>query len=559
MRLLILGDIGISAGFHVGDEAMAEAFVAEMAHRGEVAVTAISGCVEDTKRRYGWNAVPRFGFGALDGSRAACEERLSALEAAATGKTDAIAWDDTAWEVIDAVSGADAIAVTGGGNLSSTWPDHIYERAALALLAGIFAKPFIVSGQSVGPHLLGRDGELIAQLLKSARLVGVREDDSLDLLGRLGIPRDTSILTIDDATYISGAVPAWSAPAGPYIAATFAPSTGIFGQDIHRGLIVSLLEQAIATTDCDVVLIPHEGESADGVSTGDLGFHSEIAAAVGGTRLHQAPIMTPAEVAALTRGASLVISSRYHPVVFGLSGSVPSVGIAVDAYTSTKIKGAMANYGFNSFHVSPGAFAHGDATEAVASAWGRVTELRKYLDGANSLRRSDSEAWWDSVHSALSTESLTAPQGLSNLEVLSDEGTPRQNEILDRWSRELGHRLATKDFAHAETLGSLATAERRIDDLEIKLAAALASLDDARSERDQFHASTSAAQKLAADLLAPTVRAFAESTVRATRQEVADISQRLAAKERELDSLHATRLFRYARGPRALYARVRRT
>ena len=558
MRLLILGDIGSSVGFHAGDEAMAEAFVAEMAHRGEVSVTAMSGCVEDTKRRYGWNAVPRFGFGALAGSRTACEERLSAIEAAARGQADAIPWDDSAWQVIDAISGADAIAVTGGGNLSSTWPEHIYERAALALLAGIFAKPFIVSGQTLGPYLLGRDGDLIAQLLNSARLVGVREADSLELLGRLGIPREKSILAIDDATYIAGAVPAWSAPAVPYIAATFAPFPGILGQDIHHDLIVSLLQHSIATTDCDVVLIPHQGGSVDGDSTDDLAFHSEIAAAVGEGRVHQAPMMTSAEIAELTRGASLVISSRYHPIVFGLSGSVPSVGIGVDAYTSTKIKGAMANYGLDSFHVGPGAFAHGDASEAVASAWAHSEAVRNYLDDANSLRRDDSETRWDSAYSALSGESPTTPQSLSSLVALSDGGAPRPNEMLDRWSSQLGHRLATQDFAHAEALRSLAAAEGRIDDLEMKLAAALANLDDARLERDQFHASTSAAQKLAADLLAPNVRALAESTARAARDEAAEIALRLAASERELASLYATRLFRYARGPRAIYARVRR-
>ena len=51
MRLVILGDIGSSVDFHAGDEAMAEAFVAEMAARGDLVVTAISGCVDDTRAR----------------------------------------------------------------------------------------------------------------------------------------------------------------------------------------------------------------------------------------------------------------------------------------------------------------------------------------------------------------------------------------------------------------------------------------------------------------------------------------------------------------------------
>lgn len=559
MKLLILGDIGSSVAFHAGDEAMAEAFVAEVSKRGEVSVTAISGCVEDTRARYGWDAVPRFGFGLIADDRTACEARLVALESAARGKADSLPWDDAAWQVIDAVSGADAVAVTGGGNLNSTWPEHIYERAALGLLAGIFAKPFIVSGQTIGPHLLQRDSELVSQLLHAARSVGVREEASLEFLGRLGGPRPRTSLTIDDATFLAGAVPAWTPPSAPYIVATFAPSAGVLGQELYHDQIVDLLERTVAITDCDVILIPHQGGSVGDSSFADVAFHREIAEAVEGGRVHQAPMMTAPEIAGVTRTASLVLSSRYHPVVFGLSGSVPSVGIGVDAYTSTKIKGAMTNYGLSSLYVGPGAFAQGGAVNAVAEAWTRAGEVKEYLDGVNLLRRGDSDRWWDSVYASLASDSPAVAHNLSGIEPFDDGGAVRHNETLDRWSGQLVNRLATQDLGFSETLRSLATAESRIEDLELQLAAAQASLNDARREGVQLHESAVAAQKLAGDLLAPAVRDIARASALAANDNgKAELAQRLDASERELQNLLATRLFRFSRRPRALYARMRR-
>ena len=65
--------------------------------------------------------------------------------------------------------------VAGGGNLASTWPLHVYERAALARIAEGSARPFVISGQTLGPRLDGRDRELVGGMLRSARRVGVRE------------------------------------------------------------------------------------------------------------------------------------------------------------------------------------------------------------------------------------------------------------------------------------------------------------------------------------------------------------------------------------------------
>ena len=78
--------------------------------------------------------------------------------------------EDPVWSVIDAVSGADAVAVAGGGNLASTWPMHVFERAALGAIAERAGRPLVVTGQTLGPRLDPADRELVGALLRSARL-----------------------------------------------------------------------------------------------------------------------------------------------------------------------------------------------------------------------------------------------------------------------------------------------------------------------------------------------------------------------------------------------------
>ena len=143
----------------------------ELAARGGNLV-AVSSVPEETAARYGMDAVRRIGFDGLD--RAASEQRLDDVLALAEGRST-LAADDGARTVVAAVAAADGVLIAGGGNLPSTWPLHVNERAALAGIAARLGRPLVVSGQPLGPELRGRDRELVAELLRSARLVGVRE------------------------------------------------------------------------------------------------------------------------------------------------------------------------------------------------------------------------------------------------------------------------------------------------------------------------------------------------------------------------------------------------
>jgi polysaccharide pyruvyl transferase WcaK-like protein len=222
-RVVVLGDVGGPEAYHLGDEAMLEAALGEVDARLPVQWTVVSANPAESARRDGVAAVARIGFAGLD-TVTAREARL-ARGGAGRFRMPRLDWHDPATGVLDAVAAADAVLIATGGNLDSRWPEHIYERAALAAAVAAAGKPVIVTGQGLGPQFTGRDGELVAAMLAGAHLVGVRERRSAELAGRLGVPTERIWCATDDATFLPGAaVPevlaALDLEAGGFVAAS---------------------------------------------------------------------------------------------------------------------------------------------------------------------------------------------------------------------------------------------------------------------------------------------------------------------------------------------------
>ena len=137
MRVVVIGDIGVVDDMmHIGDEAMFDAAHQELAAR-DVQVIAVSSAPAESTARYGVEAVARIGFDGLP--RDAAEARLAAVLALAEDH-DRLPSDDPARPVVAAVAAADAVLIAGGGNMASTWPLHVYERAALTGIADRLGK-----------------------------------------------------------------------------------------------------------------------------------------------------------------------------------------------------------------------------------------------------------------------------------------------------------------------------------------------------------------------------------------------------------------------------------
>lgn len=543
MKIVLCGDLGSTGGYHVGDEAMAESVVEQIGARSEVEVVAVSGDPQDTVSRYGWGAVPRIGFASLrtDAQR---DARLDAVLQAAGGETGALPWADDAWKVIHAVTDADAVVISGGGNLSSTWPEHIYERAALARLAALFNKRLVVTGQTIGPHLTGRHGELVAGVLTSAVLVGVREAASRGLALRLGVVPDRLVSVVDDAAYLRGSDAGTLVVEGPYIAATFSPDSGLLDVDGYVSAIADLLTHVSESSGLKIVLVPHHAKESDSAVAGDLKMHDSIAEAVGSDHIEVLPILTAREVATITRNAALVISTRYHPVVFALGASVPALGIGVDCYTSIKIRGSMENYGVENYAVSVASLALGGARAAVDELLASTDVVTAHLDRVNEVRKKESAAWWDAVVAVLEGGDSVSVASLTPVDTLECGEWSAVSRALRTWSEEVSLRVGAERIHHATLSSEAAPLVDQVAALEREVAALSAELSASVDEIESLRAGVDAAHQLVSAKLRPVATWIDD------RPSVGELRA-------ELDAVYSSRAFRLATLLRRIYVKAR--
>ncbi|MHC5794908.1 polysaccharide pyruvyl transferase family protein [Lacisediminihabitans sp. FW035] len=398
MRVVAIGDVGvIDDMIHIGDEAMFEAFVDAMRERGLDSVVAISANPGETIERYSSGgfraeAIRGIGFAPSAGGRAAQEDRLDRVLRTARGEAGLLPDDDSASAVIDAIRRSDGVVVTGGGNLASTWPSHIFERLAIGAIADALDVPFVVSGQTLGPQLTDDDSALVARLLGLARLVSVRESASLAVAERLGVPSDRLRLGADDASFLFDE----ALPSLPYCVVTLANHVGDSDREAVITALADLLDEIVETTDLDIVFLAHFGSLDDSRVRGDSLVHERVMAQMESRRVMAVVPPDAPAAARIARSASLVVTSRYHPAVFAVPAGVATIGIPVDEYTGVKLAGALRNFGQDGILPVNDLLA-GEGPALLARVWAArdatVAAGRTIAD----TQRADTADWWDRV------------------------------------------------------------------------------------------------------------------------------------------------------------------
>jgi polysaccharide pyruvyl transferase WcaK-like protein len=387
MRVVVLGDVGVVDDMmHIGDEAMFEAARDELGARGG-AVTAVSSAPDETAARYDVSAVPRVRFDGLD--RAAAEARRDAVLALAEGR-DLLPPDDSARAVVAAVAEADGVVIAGGGNLASTWPLHVYERSALAGIAARLGRPLVVSGQTLGPDLRGRDRELVADALRSARLVGVREAASQRLAADLGVD---ARLGVDDASFLgwAGAAASDERP-GVLVSLSLSLGGAPRAETVER--IAVLADAAAEMVGGPVVFHAHFGALSSTEPRGDALLHDEVRAIMRAPS-SVVPTGDPVAAAALARSARLLVTGRYHPAVFSAPAGVPVLGLVTGDYTAVKQRGALAHWGQDA--VVPLSDADAAGIPRLHALWSDRERVAARAADALPGHRAAAQQWWDAV------------------------------------------------------------------------------------------------------------------------------------------------------------------
>ncbi|GAA4517167.1 hypothetical protein GCM10023159_29880 [Brevibacterium yomogidense] len=412
----MIGDIGWTNFYHLGDEAMTE-FALEALHaRGASHVTLIAGNPSHAAELYGVDTLPRIGF---TPGRPANRRRRDQVLATASGATDALPAHDPAHAIITAVRDADAVLIAGGGNLNSMFAHHLYERSTLAALARLFGKPYALTSQTVGPLVYDDDRDLLDELFTHAQLVGCREAHTLALVADLTAGRARTAPQMDDAYSLAAgpddhrAVEAYARE--PFILASFAErgSSPTLTDHRYRTTLIDATREIADRTGMPVLLAPHGGALPPAPETRDQHTDRVIAEAVSRPGVTPLPMLTARQVVALTSAASAVFGTRYHAGIFAAAAGVPSVSLAPNLYSSVRMRGAAANVGMQEF-VLP---FHAPA-RIVNTVVGAAddTETRSALTRTASVRHVEHRAWWDFVIASMmeapthtDTEDSTAP------------------------------------------------------------------------------------------------------------------------------------------------------
>jgi polysaccharide pyruvyl transferase WcaK-like protein len=409
MRLLVIADVGGAETRHIGDEAMLEANLDAFRRLiPEVAFTVVSRDPAWAAARYGVNAVAPFGFPrdlSAGAERGALLERLladAACQARGNTTTDATS---------DAVARADGLVVSGGGNLSASWPDLLYERAALLHLARNFGKPAVVLGQTIGPRLESDERRLLAETLPSARFVGLRELPSAALALELGVSPERIWYQSDDALFLEGnpeSVPIFSRAGEPTIAVTIDPQVRATGGKVF-GSLVSQLRGLSEATGAHLILIPHVYGNESATAPSDLTEARLIAEGIGLSQTVVAAGLDAGQTRRVTGDAAMVISSRYHPIVFGLGAAVPSIGIFGDEYCRIKLQGALAHARLERWAITYDDVTRGELLTKALKLWHARGEARRELESRREAWREESRERWPTVLRALDPATTLPP------------------------------------------------------------------------------------------------------------------------------------------------------
>jgi len=425
LKILVQGDLG-QVAYHVGDEAMAIAAADELRARLRARIVLLTRDPGQTRDLYGMDTIDTLVFPWPPAERS---NHLELVRRAARGDRTALPAQDPVWRVIDEVKSADGVLIAGGGNMNSLFGWLLYERAALGVIAKELGKPLVVSGQTFGPTLLPQDQHVLHELLDYAALVGAREQSSFALGFQLGLGSEKLIRVLDDASFLDspGSVDANGAaaegfelPNGPFIAATFGPESW---RDGTRSLaeLGKVLDRAVELTGLPVYLIPHVGPLGQEGRGGDHESHETVLAHSRSGRITVCPVLPAPAAAALTMAAELVLTNRYHPVVFGLAAGVPVVALANDAYSDVRLHGAMGNWGTEDWALPLSSLSSGGFDLAIAEAWARREEIREHLEQQRPQIRAVHENWWDAVASIFSEGGTEAAKGLGDVVTLESD------------------------------------------------------------------------------------------------------------------------------------------
>lgn len=481
----MIGDIGWSRFYHLGDEAMTEFAIDALRDRTDIEITLIAGEPEYAARMYGVDAFPRIGFKRdRKPNIARMKKVLDHVDSAGSGSS--LAPDDPAIRVIEAVRDSDAVLVAGGGNLNSMFAHHIYERATLAKIARAFGKPYALTSQTLGPLIYDEDRDIVHDLLAEAEFIGTRESYTTKLAEDLGAGDATVRRQVDDAFSLTAHDDDREAVADlaaePFILASFAEkaSTPMISDADYHGRLAELTRRLADDTGLRVLLVPHGGALPPAEETRDQLTDVKVARASGSETVVPTRMLTARQLVALTEQAALVIGTRYHAAIFAGAAGVPFISLAPNLYSSIRMRGAAENVGMEDY-VLP----LDSVDDIVATAVGVIgdrDDLTETLREQSERRRAEHRQWWNFVVAKTLDEDAPTPEapGFFHAGEVDNPYVADIDVVRERLNavQDYGLVMALKDRKFAQ-------ARAEVDDVRSELKRLQSELDRARQKNEE--------------------------------------------------------------------------
>jgi polysaccharide pyruvyl transferase WcaK-like protein len=352
-RLVVVADVAGQGHYHLGDEAMLEANLWRFRQLVPgIRFTVLSKDPIWTSTRYGVDALRRPpAQHDVTGVHTSATLRPARLEASPT-----LCAEWLGDEIAESLRAADGLVISGGGNLCDTWPEQIWERVALIEVARAARRPIAVLGQMLGPRLSDDQRKWLAVALCSSAWMGVRDSASAVLAQALGVPAHRIHQQLDDAFFLEAATieddRAERLPRSqPWIVVTLDASFGSPARAHALEAIASQLDALAVSLGAALMFAPHVGGADVPDALADLVAGRALGARLGSPLLVLDP-WQPREIRWLIAQAALVVSTRYHALVFATAAGTPSLGIYSDEYTRSKLRGALTPAGLDGWCIS---------------------------------------------------------------------------------------------------------------------------------------------------------------------------------------------------------------
>ena len=289
---------------NAGDEAILQSICRNITESGDVTMTVLSYDPEDTKTRYGYQAVNRFNI----------------------------------FRVLRALKRCDVL-VSGGGSLLQ---DYTSTRSLLYYLfiissAKRMKKKVMIYANGIGPVSKKANRRRVRRVISKADIITLRDTESAEELRAIGVMRDDVRITADPVFTMDGIsredslriLEEHGISVGSFIVVSIRdwPGTGDFFEKI-----ASVCDSIYETSGRDILFIQMQPNKEIGINRRVQGMMKNPSHILEGR-------FTAEELMGIIGASDLVLAMRLHALIFAARMNVPFAGIVYDpkvsSYTST--------------------------------------------------------------------------------------------------------------------------------------------------------------------------------------------------------------------------------